>query len=119
MTAYYSYILRCADGTLYSGYTAEPEKRLAAHNAGRGAKYTRTRRPVRMIALWQWPDKSAAMSAEWHLKHMTREEKLMLAAGKISLPEGKRLPQAQLPKFPQTAKISEKRGAHAAKFKER
>lgn len=98
MPDYYNYILRCADGTLYSGSTVDPQKRLAAHNAGRGGAYTRPRRPVRMIALWRWPDKSAAMSAECRVKRLTREEKLALIAGKISLPEGKRLPSARLPK---------------------
>ena len=92
MTAYYSYILRCADGTLYSGSTVNPQKRLAAHNAGRGAKYTRSRRPVRMIALWQWPDKRAAMSAEARLKRLTREEKLALATSDSSPFGGKRVP---------------------------
>lgn len=92
MTAYYSYILRCADGTLYSGSTVDPQKRLAAHNAGRGAKYTRSRRPVRMIALWQWPDKRAAMSAEARLKRLTREEKLALAASDSSPFGEKRVP---------------------------
>lgn len=87
MPNYYNYILRCADGTLYSGSTVDPQKRLAAHNAGRGAKYTRSRRPVRMIALWQWPDKGAAMSAEARVKRLTREEKLALAAG-VSFPSG-------------------------------
>jgi len=92
MMVYYSYILRCADGTLYSGSTADPQKRLTAHNAGRGAKYTRSRRPVKMIALWQWPDKSAAMSAEARVKRLTREEKLALAANGSFPSEGKRVP---------------------------
>ena len=63
MKGFFNYILRCADGTLYSGFTTDPAARLAAHNAGKGAKYTRSRRPVILAALWQWPDKSAAMSA--------------------------------------------------------
>lgn len=78
MSGHYSYILICSDGTLYSGYTVDPQKRLAAHNAGRGAKYTRTRRPVKLAALWQWPDRHAAMSAEWLIKRLTREKKLAL-----------------------------------------
>ncbi|MGI6074873.1 MAG: GIY-YIG nuclease family protein [Pyramidobacter sp.] len=75
MKGFFSYILECADGTLYSGFTTDPEKRLAQHNAGCGARYTRTRRPLRVAALWQWPDKGAALSAEWHVKKLPRQHK--------------------------------------------
>ncbi len=91
MKGFFNYILRCADGTLYSGFTTDPAARLAAHNAGKGAKYTRSRRPVEFAALWQWPDKSSAMSAEWHVKQMTREQKERLIARKARLEDGKRL----------------------------
>ena len=88
MTGFFNYILRCADGTLYSGFTTDPAARLAAHNAGKGAKYTRSRRPVELAALWQWPDKSSAMSAEWRVKQLTHEQKEQLIARKARLEGG-------------------------------
>ena len=75
---YYTYILRCADGTLYTGWTTDPERRLAAHNAGTGAKYTRARRPVTMVYTEEAPSKEQAMSREWQIKQLTREKKLAL-----------------------------------------
>ena len=96
MTGFFNYILRCADGTLYSGFTTDPAARLAAHNAGTGAKYTRSRRPVALIALWQWPDKSSAMSAEWRVKQLTHEQKEQLIARKMRLPGSKRYGEKRL-----------------------
>lgn len=72
------YILRCADGTLYTGWTNDLERRVAAHNAGKGAKYTRSRLPVELIYSEQCNTREEAMSREWHIKHMTREEKMTL-----------------------------------------
>ena len=77
MTAY-TYIVRCADGTLYTGWTDDIEKRLAAHNSGHGAKYTRSRRPVTLVHLETFPTKEAAMSREWHIKRLSRAAKLTL-----------------------------------------
>lgn len=74
----YTYILKCADGTLYCGWTNDLDKRLAAHNAGTGAKYTRTRRPVELIYHEIFATKQEAMSREAHIKKMTRQEKLNL-----------------------------------------
>ena len=96
MSGYFNYILRCADGTLYSGYTTDPAARLAAHNDGRGAKYTRSRRPVELTALWQWPDKSGAMRAEHRVKQMTREQKEALIARKTRLEGGRRFGEKRL-----------------------
>lgn len=79
-----AYILLCADGTLYTGWTSDIEKRLAAHNAGRGAKYTRGRRPVTLLYSEACATKSEAMSREAAIKKLSREEKLMLSEGKIS-----------------------------------
>ena len=81
-----AYILLCADGTLYTGWTNDIEKRLAAHNAGRGAKYTRGRRPVTLLYSEECATKSEAMSREAAIaiKKLSREEKLMLSEGKIS-----------------------------------
>ena len=96
MSAFFNYILRCADGTLYSGFTTDPAARLAAHNSGKGAKYTRARLPVELVALWQWQDKSAAMSAEYRVKQMTREQKEHLIARKASLEGSRRISEKRL-----------------------
>lgn len=72
------YILRCADGTLYTGWTNDLERRVAAHNAGKGAKYTRSRLPVVLLYSEQCNTREEAMSREWHIKRMTREEKMTL-----------------------------------------
>ena len=75
------YLLRCADGSLYCGWTDDPERRLRAHNAGRGAKYTRSRRPVELVWLEACADREEAMSREWHIKRLPREEKLRMIEG--------------------------------------
>ena len=75
----YTYILMCGDNTLYTGWTNDIEKRLTAHNCGRGARYTRTRLPVKLVYLEEHETKEQAMSREWHIKKLTREEKLTLA----------------------------------------
>lgn len=74
----YTYILRCADGTLYTGWTNDLDKRLAAHNAGTAAKYTRPRRPVTLVYQEVFPTKEEAMRREWQIKRLTRVEKLAL-----------------------------------------
>ena len=79
---YYVYILECADKTLYTGYTNDLEKRLKAHNEGKGAKYTKNRLPVKIVYHEEFDDKKEAMSREWFIKHrMTREEKVKLIKG--------------------------------------
>ena len=74
----YAYILRCSDGTLYSGWTNNLEKRLAAHNSGKGAKYTKTRLPVELVYFEEFESKSQAMSREAQFKQLNREQKLKL-----------------------------------------
>ena len=74
----YTYILKCADDTLYCGWTNDLEKRLAAHNSGTAAKYTRTRRPVKLVYYEEFETKQEAMSREFHIKRMSRLEKLEL-----------------------------------------
>mgnify|MGYP001589659135 FL=1 len=69
------YILRCADGTLYTGITTDVEKRVKAHNAGKGAKYTRGRGPVTLVFVEEEESESAARVREAEIKRMTREEK--------------------------------------------
>lgn len=81
MAAYYVYILRCADGTLYTGITDDVERRVAAHNSGKGAKYTRGRGPVEPVYREQCPDKPSALRREAAVKRLRRAEKLALIAG--------------------------------------
>lgn len=76
----YTYILECADGTLYCGWTNDLEKRVQAHNAGKGAKYTKTRRPVVLRYHEIFSTKQEAMKREWALKQLSRKEKLQLIA---------------------------------------
>ena len=77
----YVYILRCADGTLYCGWTTDLEKRLTAHNGGNGAKYTRSRLPVELVYYEEYGDRHDTLSREWHIKRMSREEKMRLVKG--------------------------------------
>ena len=76
--SHFMYVLICADETLYTGYTTDLEKRIEAHNAGKGAKYTAARRPVRLLAHAAFETKHEAMSAEYHFKQLSRAEKLSL-----------------------------------------
>lgn len=74
------YLVRCADGTLYAGWTTQLERRLAAHNAGKGAKYTRGRGPVHFVYTAWYPTKAEALQQEAALKKLTRAQKEALAA---------------------------------------
>ena len=76
-----TYILKCSDGTLYTGWTNDITKRLESHNSGQGSKYTRSRLPVEPVYREEFETKEEAMSREWHLKRLTRQEKLRLIAG--------------------------------------
>lgn len=80
---WYVYLLRCADGTLYAGCTTDPRRRLQQHNAGRGAKYTRARRPVSLVYVEQAEDHSQALRREAALKRLSRKEKLALIAASL------------------------------------
>ena len=85
---YYTYFLRCADGSLYAGITTDPARRFAQHAGSRsgGAKYTASRQPIRMEAVWRTFDRSTASRLEYQLKHLTKAEKEQLASG-TALPE--------------------------------
>jgi putative endonuclease len=76
----YTYMLRCSDGSIYTGWTTDLTARVAAHNAGRGAKYTRARLPVELVYYETFATKQEAMSREWHLKRLShaQKEKLIL-----------------------------------------
>ena len=76
----YCYIVECADGTYYTGWTIDPEKRAQVHNKGRGAKYTRMRLPVKLVYVEEQPDRKTAMKRERAIKKMTRSQKQKLFA---------------------------------------
>ena len=78
------YILRCGDGSLYTGWTKNLEKRLAAHASGKGAKYTRSRLPVELVYSEAFPSPHQAMSRERQIKTLSRREKLELISEKES-----------------------------------
>jgi putative endonuclease len=84
---YFVYILRCADGTLYTGSTTDVQAREATHNSGRGAKYTAARRPVRVVYSEQHESRSAAQKREAQLKRHTRAKKEALIAGDSGVPK--------------------------------
>ncbi|QFU82138.1 GIY-YIG nuclease family protein [Natronorubrum aibiense] len=75
MSDHVVYVLECADGSLYTGYTTDLERRVREHNAGEGAKYTRGRTPVEPCYTERFDSKSAAMSREYEIKQLTRHQK--------------------------------------------
>ncbi|WP_276706499.1 GIY-YIG nuclease family protein [Phascolarctobacterium succinatutens] len=76
--AAFVYMLRCKDGSLYTGWTNDLEHRLEMHNSGRGAKYTRGRGPLELVYSEELPDKEAALRRECAIKKLRREQKLAL-----------------------------------------
>ncbi len=80
MTGAWVYLLRCADDSLYTGWTNDLDKRLAAHAAGTASRYTRSRLPVTLALAIPQPDRSAAMREEARIKRLPRPEKLALVA---------------------------------------
>lgn len=96
--AYYTYILRCADGALYTGITTDPARRLAEHlgQGGRGARYTAANPPVRCEALWLCADRGSASRLEYRIKALTKsaKERLLLGEAQEGLlpPDCSRLP---------------------------
>lgn len=83
--ASYVYILKCSDGSLYTGYTLDLDKRLKTHNEGKASKYTATRLPVEMVFSEECIDKSDALKKEYFIKTLTRDNKLKLINKKKSL----------------------------------
>lgn len=77
----YVYILKCADDTLYTGWTVDIKNRLEVHNSGQGAKYTRGRTPVKLMYSEKLDNRSLALKREWNIKQMDREEKFNLIEG--------------------------------------
>jgi putative endonuclease len=82
---FYAYIAECRDGTLYTGWTDNLEKRAKAHNEGRGGNYTRSRRPVKMVYSEECSSRREAMSREWAIKKMRRAAKQSLIRRQNSL----------------------------------
>lgn len=74
----YTYIVECSDGTFYTGWTNNIEKRLKAHNSGQGAKYTKSRRPVKLVYTEEFETKEEAMSREYAIKRLSRTQKMTL-----------------------------------------
>ena len=78
----FTYIVECSDHTLYTGWTNDLEKRIRAHNEGKGAKYTKSRRPVKLVYFETFATREEAMSREYRIKRMSRQEKLALLSDK-------------------------------------
>ena len=81
--SHYVYLVQCADTTLYTGYAKDVRQRLAVHNAGKGAKYTRTRLPVTLLASWCFSSKAEALKTEYRIKQLTRQQKLALSKSSV------------------------------------
>ena len=79
LQVHYVYMVCCANGALYTGYTIDVERRIALHNAGKGGRYTRSHRPVSLVATWTFNSKGEALRAERALKRLPREQKLRMA----------------------------------------
>lgn len=72
---HYAYMLRCSDNSIYSGYTTDPHRREKVHNIGKGAKYTRTRLPIKLVYFEEFDNKIDAMKREYAFKQLTHKEK--------------------------------------------
>lgn len=78
----YCYIVECADGTYYTGWTTDPERRVTTHNKGRGAKYTKMRLPVKLVYVEEQANRNTAMKREIAIKRLGRKGKEKLIGGK-------------------------------------
>jgi putative endonuclease len=87
-TSHFVYMVCCRNGSLYVGYTTNVERRVAQHNSGRGARYTRANRPVVLVGTWQFATKSEALRAERELKGLSHEQKRRLAEAHNELAGG-------------------------------
>jgi predicted GIY-YIG superfamily endonuclease len=86
MTEAWVYMLRCADGSLYTGWTVDVQRRLASHRAGKASRYTASRLPVELAWAREMPDRGAAMREEARIKRLPRGQKLALVAGSALAP---------------------------------
>ncbi len=78
----YTYIVRCSDDSFYTGWTNDLKKRMSAHNCGKGAKYTKARRPVTLVYFEEFETKHEAMTREWQIKQLSRTQKQKLISNK-------------------------------------
>jgi putative endonuclease len=106
-SSHFVYIVRCANGTLYTGYAVDVAARVAKHNAGKGAKYTRMNGPVVLAASWQAAGRIEALKLERRIKSLPRARKLALVAGERPLPGIEEMPAASI--FPKKAARKGKR----------
>ena len=74
----YVYMVICSDGSLYTGWTTDPERRVGVHNSDKGAKYTRAKRPVKLVYSENFETKSEALKREWAIKQLSHDEKIKL-----------------------------------------
>jgi len=81
MPSWFVYLIECRDGSLYTGIAMDVDRRYAAHVAGKGARYTRSRPPLRLLARFEYPDRAAASRAEYEIKQLTPARKRALCAG--------------------------------------
>ncbi len=88
MTRWYVYVIECRDGSLYTGISTDVDRRYAQHAAGKGARYTRSRPPLRLLAYFEYADRAAASRAEYAMKQLTPARKRALCAG--AAPSGER-----------------------------
>lgn len=84
MSKNYTYVLRCADGTFYTGWTTDLTRRVDVHNSGQGAKYTRARRPVELVYYETFDTRQDAMQRECAIKKLTREQKVALVEHQVA-----------------------------------
>jgi putative endonuclease len=77
---HYVYVARCANGSLYTGYSKNVEQRIAMHNAGKGARYTKANGPIELVACWSFQTKTEALQSEYAFKQLSRQKKLALIA---------------------------------------
>jgi putative endonuclease len=92
MKAWYLYLLECMDGSIYTGITVDVEKRFAAHAAGRGARYTRSHPPRKVLASFEFADRSSASKAEYAMKQLSAAEKRAIARKAAAKPKKRRRP---------------------------
>ncbi|MGA9398571.1 MAG: GIY-YIG nuclease family protein [Anaerolineaceae bacterium] len=85
--SFFCYLLECSDGSYYTGWSLDPEKRTSIHNTGRGARYTRMHRPVRLVYKEELPDRSSAQKREHAIKRMSHEQKQLMIAKSSMAPE--------------------------------
>ncbi len=88
VSEYFCYIIECADGSFYTGWSTNPVRRLKEHSAGRGARYTRARRPLRLVYTESQPDRSAAQRRELRIKRLShaRKEALIITSAVVKAP---------------------------------